>query len=399
MIYILPPLEITSDASQYNEIAHSITDGKGYALKSGDPTAIRPPLYPLFLAGIYTVLGYSIRSVQVIQCCLLSVVCIIIYYLGCAIFDARTGHIASIAAAIHPMLMYPSYDLWSEALLIFLFALTILLILKSTESRYYAIFAGMLLALSVLTKPTVLFALPFFLFFIFLKDATRKRFASMSIFLVAFLLIFVPWTTRNYLEFRSFIPISSGGGIAFFDSHILPARGLGFSAPLPKALESIKSEAARDHFLKQYTLEYIVNHPQKIVSQTVLKVAMFCYPLDGYWYPFSFGSRYNIFWGTTFLFSLSGILYGNRKDPNVQLLLWTILSFLIAVSVFQGIPRYRLAIEPVFILFAAAGLIYLSRSRRLWVIGILVLNFFIWLMFRYYDFRDLLSWDNVKDML
>jgi hypothetical protein len=47
MIYILPPPEIITDAREYNEIAHSITEGKGYALKNGEPTAIRPPLYPL----------------------------------------------------------------------------------------------------------------------------------------------------------------------------------------------------------------------------------------------------------------------------------------------------------------------------------------------------------------
>lgn len=402
MIYILPPPEIATDSIQYNEIAHSITEGKGYALKNGEPTAIRPPIYPLFLAGIYTFLGNNVKSVQITQGCILSLVCIIIFYLGRNIFDLKTGYIASGVAAAYPLLIYPSYDLLSEALLIFLFSLTILFVLKSNENKYYLISAGVFLSLSVLTKPTVLFALPFFLVYIIInKKGTQKRLAHISMFLVAFLIIFIPWTTRNYLIFRSFIPMSSNGGIAFFDSHILPARGLGFSATdnLPEGLDSIKNEVARDRFLTRYTLEYIANHPKIILSQTALKAVVFFYPLDGYWYPFSFGSRYNIYWGIIFLFCLAGIFHADRKDPKVQLLLLTILSFFITIFVFQGIPRYRLAIEPVFILFAAFGFIYLILNRRLWVIGILVFNIFMWLIFRYYDFHNLISWNKMKSLL
>jgi 4-amino-4-deoxy-L-arabinose transferase-like glycosyltransferase len=313
----------------------------------------------------------------------------------------RTGYIASGVAAAYPLLIYPCYDLLSEALVIFLFSLTILFVHKSTINQYYAISAGILLSLSVLTKPTVLFALPFFMVFILIKQGTQKRLAHMSMFLVAFLVIFIPWTTRNYIIFHSFIPMSNNGGLTFINSHILPARGLGFtgSENLVDGFNSTKNEVARDRFLTRYTLEYIANHPKKILSQTVLKVAMFCFPLDGYWYYFSLGSRYNIFWGTIFLFSLIGIYHADRKNANVQLLLLTILSFFITILVFYGIPRFRLAIEPVFILFAAFGFNYLSRNRRLWVIGILGFNIFMWMIFRYYDFHNLISWDKIKSLL
>ena len=126
ILYTLPSPELSADASQYNEIATSISEGKGYSLENGEPTAIRPPLYPFFLAGIYMFLGNTVKIVQFTQSCLLALVCIIIFYLGKNIFDLKTGYIASGLAAVYPLLICPSYDILSESLLIFLFSLTIL---------------------------------------------------------------------------------------------------------------------------------------------------------------------------------------------------------------------------------------------------------------------------------
>lgn len=399
ILYILSTTAINADAIQYNEIAMSIAEGKGYAMKNGEPTAIRPPLYPFFLAGIYVFIGNNIKIVQILQSCLLALVCIIIFYIGKNIFDLKTGYIASGVAAVYPMLIYPSYQLLSESLLIFLFSLSLLFVLKSRDNQYFAILAGFLLSLSVLTKPTVLFTLPFFIIWIFREHVTQKRLAHTSTFFIAFLMVFIPWTVRNYLIFHDFVPVSTSGGVAFFDSHVLPVRGLGFSNQdqIPEWFDSIKNEASRNRFLTQHTLEYIINHPQKILSQTVLKVVMFFYPLDGYWYPFSMGSRYNPFWATIFLFSLAGIFYANRKASGVQLLLWTMLSFFMTIIVFQGIPRYRLVLEPVFILFAASGLTYMCLHQRFrMIVGILGFNVIMFLFFRYFEFHNLISWEEIK---
>lgn len=401
VIFSLPLPIINDDAVQYNEIAHSIAEGKGYALKDGTPTAIRPPLYPIFLAGIYSLLGTNVKIVQVTQAFLLAWVCIIIYYLGKNIFDSKIAYLASGIAIAYPLLVYPSYDLLSEALLIFLFSLTILCVLQSRDQHYYAILAGLVLSLSVLTKPTVLFALPFFVIWIFKNSVSDNRLSRTSMFLIAFFILFIPWTSRNYLVFQSFVPISNTGGVAFFDSHILPDRGLGFSATnkYPQEFHSTTDEAAKNRFLTSYTLKYIANHPGKILKQTALKVAMFFYPLDGYWYPFSFGSRYNVFWGCVFLFSLVGMHFSKWKSPGVQLLLWTILSFFITIIISQGIPRYRLPLEAVFILFSASGLNHFYHHRRSWITGILSINILIWLVFRYSDLQNMFSWDKIKYLL
>lgn len=401
VIFSLPLPIITADAVEYNEIAHSIAEEKGYALKDGTLTAIRPPLYPIFLAGIYSLLGTNVKIVQVTQAFLLAWVCIIIYYLGKKIFDSKTAYLASGIAAVYPLLVYPSYDLLSEALLIFLFSLTILFVLKSRDQHYYSILAGVVLSLSVLTKPTVLFALPFFVIWIFKNSVSDNRISRISMFLIAFFILFIPWTSRNYLVFQSFVPISNNGGITLFSSHIIPSRGLGFTATdnLPEELNSITNEVTRSRFLSRYTFKYIGDHPLKILKQTVLKAALFFYPLDGYWYCFSFGSRYNVLWSCVFIFSLAGIYFAQRKAPGVQLLLWTILSFIFTIIIFYGMPRFRLPLEPVFILFAAFGFNHFYQYRRSWITGILGINIFIWLIFRYSDLESMFSWDKIKYLL
>lgn len=400
-IFSFPSPIVAADAVEYSEIAQSIAEGKGYALKDGTPTALRPPLYPVFLAGIYYLLGTNVRIVQVAHAFLLALACIILYSLGKNIFDLKTAYLASCIAAAYPLLIYPAYELMSESLLIALFSITVLFVLKSREQHYNAILAGVSLALSVLTKPTVLFALPYFVIWIFKNSLFSKRLARISMFLIAFSIPFIPWTVRNYDVFQSFVPISNNGGIALFDSHILPDRGLGFSATnkFPQEYRSITDEYARNRFLINHTLTYIVDHPGKVLKQTALKAAMFFYPLDGYWYPFSLGSRYNVFWGSVFLFSLGGLSFTKWKSPGVHLLLWTMLSFFVTIVVFQGIPRYRLPLEVIFILFAASGINYLYYTRRVWLTGILAFNILIWLLFRYVDLQHMFSWERITHLL
>jgi len=46
-----PP--IVADSADYDRLARSLAEGRGYTNTRGEPTSWRPPLYPAFVAAIY----------------------------------------------------------------------------------------------------------------------------------------------------------------------------------------------------------------------------------------------------------------------------------------------------------------------------------------------------------
>jgi hypothetical protein len=57
VVFVIRTYEPVGDAWDYTTIAQNVIDGKGYAALFPDlsmrPTARRPPLFPLFLAGCF----------------------------------------------------------------------------------------------------------------------------------------------------------------------------------------------------------------------------------------------------------------------------------------------------------------------------------------------------------
>jgi hypothetical protein len=55
------------DAVAYDTIGWNLVQGKGFALKEGEPTALRGPIYPAFLAIVYFFSGHNYQAVRVVQ--------------------------------------------------------------------------------------------------------------------------------------------------------------------------------------------------------------------------------------------------------------------------------------------------------------------------------------------
>src|SRR6266540_3980242 len=55
------------DEQQYSQIAHSLVAGDGFSWGPGEPTSIRPPLYPALLAAVWSISPDNLQAVRVIQ--------------------------------------------------------------------------------------------------------------------------------------------------------------------------------------------------------------------------------------------------------------------------------------------------------------------------------------------
>ena len=127
----------TVDDAQYDTLAVNLLAGKGFTLDSatGKPTSWRMPLYPLFLASIYSIFGHNYLAVRIIQCIMSALLCIMIFYIGKMTFGRKTGFFAALILAFYqPYIYYLYYGgpafLFSENLFNFLFLIFILFLVK-----------------------------------------------------------------------------------------------------------------------------------------------------------------------------------------------------------------------------------------------------------------------------
>ena len=94
-----------SDASGYDEIAVNLASGNGLSQSingSMTPIAYRTPVYPMFLAGIYYMLGHHYIAVKIIQAILGALFCIIVFLISNIIYEnAAIGLIASLCTALY----------------------------------------------------------------------------------------------------------------------------------------------------------------------------------------------------------------------------------------------------------------------------------------------------------
>jgi len=392
-ILLIPPHPLVSDDKDYDQLGFSLSQGKGYVNSLGEPAALRPPIYPLFLGIIYYIAGHDLFWVRFMQAILGAGICLLMYLITTIIFDGTIADISGFLCCFYPPLVVWTSEIMSETLFTFLLLLGIWKIISRNNYRSLLV-SGIIFGFALLTRSNLIFFFPFLFYWIFLS---RKHnfLKAMGILMSGVLLILLPWTFRNYYRLNSFVPLANISGITFYNSYVVPDKGFGFTSlkGVDDEYYKLKNEAEQRRYLMRKAIEYIKKNPKKVAKLTALKLLHFIYPLDGYWYSISFGSKYNIYWGIIFCFSLVGIV-NNIKDHDInkKLIYLLFISFLISVIVFYGIPRSRLPIEPLLVCFAASGIIDLFKKNRYAFSMIAFANIMLFIIFRIFKLQVLLDY-------
>jgi 4-amino-4-deoxy-L-arabinose transferase-like glycosyltransferase len=383
-VAVVPAVPLETDATYYDTIGWNLAQGKGFSNQAGEPTAFRPPGYPLLLAGVYYVAGHNLDGVRWIQALLGAGICVLVCLTARRLYDDRSAKLAGILCALYPPFIIPTSDILSEILFMFWLGLAVYGVI-SKEAVGWRFAAGLVLGMALMTRSILVFFLPFLIGW-FILVRRRRALSSTAAVLGGVLLVVLPWTIRNYAHFGAFVPLTTSGGQSLFCSYVLPPQGFGYDAggPAEEEYTQLVDEVSRNRYLSWKTIEYIIQNPLAVAKLTVIKALFLFYPFDGYWYAVSFGSKYNIFWGTLLVFSTLGLAVSWRgAGPSMQFVFLLLLSFVAAMLVFQAIPRYRLTIEPFLVCFAAGGIRYAWQRKRL-MAGILIgINAVLFLTFRY----------------
>ena len=165
-----------SDLTNASDEVHWDRLGQAYValgILHPDTGMYRPPLYGLFLAGMYRTFGHNLLLVRIVQAIMGTITCYLIYVLGCKMGEVVVGLIAAGLFAIYPLFVFFSGVLMAETLLILLTTISFVSCIqfwqKSTVTM--AMVFGGIVGLSALCKPVLLPWLPPVLFFWWRKFA------------------------------------------------------------------------------------------------------------------------------------------------------------------------------------------------------------------------------------
>lgn len=262
-------------------IDFDLSSAPGYAPENGIYTSFRAPLYPAFLALIYSFSGLDFSrffAARIAQVVLLGAPLAPLTYLVAIRFFSfprtATERIARLSAwmvACYPILLVYPLGLGTENLFFILLLASFLFLLETIEtpSALNYLLAGIFLALTALTRSVVI---PFVCFvFIYLLYLHRIKAATA---LLAFVLIVAPWMVRNSLLHQKLTGIETSLGYNLYLGYHPEGNGSFIFGPSLDLL-TIMDDAERDSVGTQKALEFIRAEPERLIPLAVNRLGFF----------------------------------------------------------------------------------------------------------------------------
>lgn len=189
-------------------------DGDGYSLIVGVPTVFRPPGYPVFVAGIYALVGATANAVLAAQVVVGSLAMWLVYLAARRTVDERAAFAGALLAGAYPQMAFYAATLLSETLALLFIATAILAatyVLNGRRPLLAAAICGTALSLAGLTSPR-LAALPLavLIAFALCRMPLRRLLVTTAALTFGYAMILAPWVARNELVFGRPIPLTVG---------------------------------------------------------------------------------------------------------------------------------------------------------------------------------------------
>lgn len=324
----------------------------------------RAPLYPLFLAGVYAVVGDGINATRIVQAALGAGIAVLIAMVARRGGQPAVGAIAGILWSVYPMGIFIAGLIYPTTLLTLLLAAGVLCLLGNPGQRGYlrrVAIAGLLFGLSALAKPIVLGSIVCVAGWL-LFGTRSGRFLQAGVFLLAALTALAPWTIRNAHVYHRLVPVearalkevtpwayagepagSAGVTGAVWPKFVymtqrFPVEFLSFFELYPRRVNVLKQElrdwAHRHHsnFVQHTSLGSSLVNAVSIVSVTTL-----------------------------YVFAVLGIRIlwpGRDRRRELLLFLLMVLSFAVGYAVSWGKIRYRIPVDPYIMILSAWGMMH-----------------------------------------
>jgi 4-amino-4-deoxy-L-arabinose transferase-like glycosyltransferase len=215
-VAIAPNRNAYGNAPSLLALAKNMAEGRGYLDEEGQPDSYFNPGYPSFLTGCRLLAGDSLLAVKIAHILFDIATAVILSWLLLRTCSALTALLFTTAFALHPLFLHLCNNVNDEPLLIFFVVASFVALYRAIDFpslRRFAL-AGLFLGLAIFTKSTPIF-LPFVVTGVMFL-VTRKMKANRATYWLAYLLaaivVLLPWAYRNYVVFGHFAFSTRGIG-------------------------------------------------------------------------------------------------------------------------------------------------------------------------------------------
>ncbi|MFA5139079.1 MAG: bacterial transcriptional activator domain-containing protein [Elusimicrobiota bacterium] len=353
------------DALSYDRWARSIL--QGHLLGSG--VFYQDPLYPYLLAGFYGVFGASRLALALAQAGLDALGAGLLAWTGSRLFSPAVGLLAGAGLALYAPAVFYVGVFEKTTLVLFLTSLLLFLLARGRPFP-----AGLSLGACLLCRGN---------FFLFAPAAAawQRSWKAAAVFAGGCILVIAPVTLRNLVVGKDFVLTTSQAGWNFYKGNCPEATG-GLIEPLgvrnvPEYEETENralagggrpSEVSRRWF--RQGLSFIASHPAAWLRLTWCKLILLvnAFELSDVYDFYYFKERSSLLralplgFGLLFPLAVGGVaLAAVRKQAMMPLLLAACYGASLVAFYVTG--RYRIALVPPLLLYAAYGLCALPGQR------------------------------------
>ncbi len=273
-------------------------------------------------------------------------------------WNGTAGIWAAVLAAVWPPLIVYAARAMTETLFLFLLQSGMVLVLAAERGlRGGAPAGGVLLGAAALCRPVILPFLPAALFWLALPGVGGRRcYFRAGWFAAAAVVVLTPWTWRNFRLFGALVPVATqSGNILYLANNPVATGGTGSIARLIESgvyhTGEKEDEIAYSRAYGSAALKHIAADPRRFLSLSRRRLIWFLH-LDGHG---NVPAATAALW-TLFILAAVGMAVSRRSPREIFLPLFLILEIVVTHMIVPPEGRYRLAMMPQIMLFAAAAL-------------------------------------------
>jgi 4-amino-4-deoxy-L-arabinose transferase-like glycosyltransferase len=358
---------------EYTDLARNLAAGRGYR-SSGFfhlryfPSAFLTPFYPLFLAFFIKLfdLPFAYAVVRFFQIFLNFGILVMICLIAEELFEKETAIFSALLFAFYlPFIAWTGVisDTLSFALVLLL---TVFLVLKVSSKNYWLL--GITLGIGMLISAT--FVIVLLALFLYGTFSGKVSFRHLLWILVIAMLVISPWTIRNALVFKAFIPLRTGLWLNLYLGNNPDATGTVYLKYQGRVPEDFRdgityhfrpmisqlvnlNEYQQDQVFKKKFFEFIWNNPLNFMVLFFKKIYYY------FWFnPFEAN---NLLWVWEYALVLGlavwGLINALREKKRVGFILLLFIFFTLTYALTGPFFnwKYRLPIEPYLIILAGHG--------------------------------------------
>ena len=381
------PIRI-ADERHYHLLATSLVEGRGFSFESG-PTSLRPPLYPAFVAALWTMSGtHSLQVVRAAQIALSVATVWLVFWTTRRLYDERAALYAAAITMFYPALIAANYSLLTETLFTFLvvvvMALTVAVLQRPSLWRAAAL--GACVGLAALTR-SVLWPFPVVLAaaLVWLTSGpVRLRVGTALAVLLGAVIVLAPWSVRNTRLQRVPIVVDTMGGMNLrmgnyehtphdrvWDAvSMTGGKSWIVGLPSPPPGHGSWTEGEKERWARDRAVAFMLAHPGLTLWRAAIKLGDF-WALDRdfiaglqqgvfrppVWFAVGAVTAMLLAYPLVMVFAVGGMFLRPPPDWRPHVVLLLVIAFVCALhTIVFGHPRYRLPLMPVLGVYAGAAL-------------------------------------------